>query len=149
MRLHTVEEMAIFKTMKQFVLLLGLFLSPVLAQAQLRDLSKLQPAADYENLYVQPIAQDSLCSSVMIWIKEGVKAHYHAEHSEQVYILSGTAEMSLGEEQFVVKAGDYVFIPMGVIHAVAVTSAEPLQVLSMQAPHFDGSDRVWVEDIDK
>ena len=141
--------MAIFKAMKQLFLLLALLLSPALAQAQLSDLSSLSPAADYENVHVQPIAQDSLCSSFVIWIKERVPAHYHAAHSEQVYILSGSGEMQLGEEHLSVKAGDYIFIPRGTVHAVEVSSEEPLKVLSVQAPHFDGNDRVWVTEEEK
>jgi len=38
--------------------------------------------------------------------------------------------------------GGSIFIPQNTWHYVKVTSAEPLKVLSIQAPNFDGKDRV-------
>lgn len=38
----------------------------------------------------------------------------------------------------------YLFIPSESHHAVEVTSAEPMQVLSIQCPEFVGKDRIKV-----
>lgn len=71
--------------------------------------------------------------------------HYHATHTEQVIVLSGEADMMLGDQNIHIKAGDVVFIPKGTPHSVNVTSAEPLKIISVQAPLFDGTDRVMVD----
>ena len=68
------------------------------------------------------------------------------KHSEHVVVLSGKATMKLGDKTFPIKKGDVVFIPKNTVHSVIATSKnEPLKVLSVQAPYFDGADRVFVE----
>lgn len=97
------------------------------------------------NVYNKPLAGDSLCSSFCIVIKKEVKAHKHLWHSEHVVVMEGEAEMSLNEKTFLIKKGDVVFIPKGAVHAVKVKGTVPLKVISIQAPRFDGSDRVMVD----
>lgn len=106
------------------------------------ECKNLQAVGEYENVFSQQIASDSLVSSFVIWIKKEVKEHKHEFHSEHVYVLEGTAEMTLNEQHFTIKAGDFIFIPKNTWHYVKVTSNEPLKVLSIQAPTFDGKDRV-------
>jgi mannose-6-phosphate isomerase-like protein (cupin superfamily) len=110
-----------------------------------RGLDTIRPPANLENIYAVPVGSDSLATSVLLFIKKEVKLHRHAFHSEHVVILSGEAEMRLGEKQFTVRKNDVVFIPKGTPHAVKVTSAEPLKCISIQSPHFDGKDRVMME----
>jgi mannose-6-phosphate isomerase-like protein (cupin superfamily) len=74
-----------------------------------------------------------------------VKLHKHLTHSEHIYIVDGEADMTLGDRQLHIKKGDFVFIPKGTPHAVKVTSAAPLRIVSIQAPAFDGTDRVMLE----
>lgn len=88
---------------------------------------------------------DSLSSSFCIIIKNEVKAHKHMKHSEHVIVQSGEAVMRLGEKEFTIKEGDVIFIPKGTVHAVIVKGKKPLKVLSIQAPYFDGNDRVMME----
>ena len=54
--------------------------------------------------------------------------------------------MFLDEKEFVVRKGDFVFIPKNTPHSVKVISNVPLKVLSVQAPFFDGKDRVLLEE---
>ena len=93
----------------------------------------------------KPLYSDSLSSSFLIIIPKEVKPHYHATHSEQVIVLSGEADMMLGDQKIHIKAGDVVFIPKGTKHSVIVTSAEPLKIISVQAPYFDGTDRIMLD----
>ena len=95
--------------------------------------------------YVRVLHHDSLSSSFVIIIPKEVKAHYHASHTEQVVVLSGEADMVLGDQQLHIKAGDVIIIPKGTKHSVVVTSEDPLKIISIQAPYFDGSDRVMLE----
>jgi mannose-6-phosphate isomerase-like protein (cupin superfamily) len=88
---------------------------------------------------------DSLVSSSVICISKEVKLHKHLEHAEHVLVLEGEGEMRLGTEVFVIKKNDLIFIPKNTPHAVKTTSSIPLKVLSIQAPLFDGKDRVMLE----
>jgi mannose-6-phosphate isomerase-like protein (cupin superfamily) len=98
-----------------------------------------------DNLYNKPFFSDSLASSFVIIIKKEVKAHKHLQHSEHVVILEGMGLMRLGEKEFEIKKGDVIFIPKNTAHAVKSTGKQPLKVLSVQAPYFDGKDRVFIE----
>ena len=98
-----------------------------------------------EPIKVQKIGGDTLTTSFVISIKQGVKKHLHREHSETIYVIEGEGEMLLGEDIIRIKKGDYIFIPKNTPHKVGVTSAIPLKVLSIQAPNFDGKDRLLLE----
>lgn len=128
--------------MKSILIVSFLIFSPIIFGQKHLECKNLQAIGDFENIFSQQIASDSLVSSFVIWIKKEVKEHKHEFHSEHVYILEGTAEMTLNEQRFTVKTGDFIFIPQNTWHYVKVTSAEPLKVLSIQAPTFDGKDRI-------
>ncbi len=123
-------------------LLLSLFISKVGAQVYHTD--DIQPDTLFENVFSKRLFSDSLTSSFIIWIKQEVPLHKHAEHTEQVYILEGTANMLLGDNWIAIKSGDYIVIPKGTPHQVIVNSAVPLKVLSIQSPMFDGTDRILI-----
>jgi mannose-6-phosphate isomerase-like protein (cupin superfamily) len=105
---------------------------------------KVKPEKELENITPYPLFSDPHATSVLLWIKKGVKPHYHASHSEHVVVLKGKGLMQLGEDSFEIRKGDIIFIPQGTVHAVTVQSGT-LKVISIQAPQFDGSDRVMVE----
>jgi quercetin dioxygenase-like cupin family protein len=106
----------------------------------------LKPSKDYENIYVQKIAEDSLQSSFIIWVKKEVKEHYHAEHTENIYVLSGRGQMTVGDSSYNIKKGDFITVLKGERHSVVkVHGRRPLKVLSIQSPRFDGADRIFVK----
>lgn len=94
---------------------------------------------------VLPLHSDSLASSFLICVPKEVKAHYHAAHTEHVVVLEGEGEMLLGDSLFTIRKGDTIAIPRGTVHAARTISVDPLRVISIQSPRFDGSDRVPVE----
>jgi mannose-6-phosphate isomerase-like protein (cupin superfamily) len=98
-----------------------------------------------DNLYNHPLFGDSLASSFVIVIKKEVKSHKHLRHSEHVIVLEGNGTMNLGEKLIEIKKGDVIFIPKNIVHAVKSTGKNPLKIVSVQAPNFDGKDRVFIE----
>lgn len=96
-------------------------------------------------VHVSPLHSDSTCSSFLICIETDVRLHLHRDHTEHVFVLDGEGRMRLGDMERVVRTGDVIVIPAGTPHSVKVTSATPLRVVSVQSPHFDGSDRVILE----
>jgi mannose-6-phosphate isomerase-like protein (cupin superfamily) len=131
--------------MKNLLLLFFLLAPFTLAAQSHQSVDTVAAPASTENIYSKPLYSDSLSSSFVIVIKKEVKKHLHQFHTEQVYVISGEGEMILGDKTIHVKAGDVIFIPKNTPHAVKVTSAEPLKIISVQAPYFDGKDRVLLE----
>lgn len=111
-------------------------------KAQHIDTDTLHSDESFEHTQVKRIAGDSLSTSFIIWVKKEVRSHKHEQHSESIFVLEGTAEMTLGKEVLIISPGDYVFIPINTYHSVLVKQGV-LKVLSIQSPHFDGADRVW------
>lgn len=112
-----------------------------IAQAQ-TNLQQLQLTGD-DGVRVQKLASDANSSQFYIEIDQAVRPHRHLTHSESIYVIAGEGQMRLGARTFAIRPGDFIQVPEGEIHAVDVTQA-PLKVLSVQAPEFDGTDRVWV-----
>jgi mannose-6-phosphate isomerase-like protein (cupin superfamily) len=109
------------------------------------SLDTVNISAKTENVFSLPLFNDSLASSFCIIIKRDVKPHKHQFHSEHVFVLEGEGLMSLGEKILQLKKGDFIFIPKNTIHSVKTTSNVPLKVISIQAPFFDGKDRIIIE----
>lgn len=131
--------------MKYYILLFFCFVI-VGANAQtFQQTDTIQCPLSVENVYSRLLYTDSLCSSFIIFIKKEVKMHKHLSHSEHVTVLEGEATMTLGNKVFAIKKGDIIFIPKNTPHKVITTSKIPLKVISIQAPYFDGTDRVMLE----
>ena len=83
------------------------------------ELKKVQPGKeDYQNIHVQELFSDDLASTYIIWVDKSVKPHYHANHSEQIYVIAGKGIMKVGESTMKLKPGLWVSIPKGVVHSV-------------------------------
>lgn len=108
------------------------------------NLHQITAADSFDNIHLVPLGTDKHASEYLIFIKNKVAPHYHARHTEIIYILEGTAKMSLAGNISMVKAGDYIRVPEGAIHSVEVTSKRPLKVLSVQTPEFKGKDRIFI-----
>ena len=102
-------------------------------------------AAKSGRVEARKIAGDSLVSSFIISIPGEILPHKHPSHSEHVMVLSGEGRMLLGDSTFTVRRGDLIFIAQNTKHGVQRTGNESLRVLSIQAPLFDGKDRVPVK----
>ncbi len=110
-----------------------------------QNLSTITAPGNFDNIHVQPLGSDQYASESIVFVRKQIAAHYHAEHTELVYILAGTGIMQLGDEKSKNSAGDFIFITQGVVHSVQVTSDIPLKVLSIQTPEFKGKDRVFIK----
>lgn len=110
--------------------------------AQRIDLYARHAPADWQNVAVEKLADDSLSTTFLIWVREGVKKHFHQTHTEHVTVIEGTGEMTLGDSTFIVKPGDFLLIPKGTPHAV--TAISPMKVLSIQTPRWISEDRTFL-----
>lgn len=128
-----------------FALLIS-FVGNVFSQNNIKELKKIKPKEAYENIHVIPLHSDTNASSYLIFVKKEVKSHKHIFHTEHVQVISGKGIMKLGNEVKIIKEGDLIIIPKNTPHSVIVKGKKPLVVLSVQAPKFNGKDRVFIED---
>lgn len=129
-----------------FLLLIPLLSLPMLGMAQYGgNINKLKPPKEFENIHVEKLYSDARSSSFVIWVKDKVRLHKHAAHTEQVVVLAGKGLMRTGEEVRQIKKGDIIYIPQGTPHSVKVTGGV-LKVLSVQSPEFKGKDRIFLEE---
>jgi len=66
--------------------------------------------------------------------------HHHAVTEEIYYILSGTADMTLGHETRPVGPGDAIAIPPGCRHTIRNTGSGELVFLCTCAPGYEQTD---------
>lgn len=131
--------------MKIWILILLTFVTISVFAQDILKLKKEKPHKDYENILVKKVSDDKNQTSFMIWVKDDVKMHKHAYHTENLYVVSGKGELTVSGVVVKIKKGDYLTIPKNTTHALKVTSFKPIQVLSIQSPRFVGNDRIFIE----
>ncbi len=130
--------------MKYFFLVFFLGTLHLNAQEHFNLNEILNSAAD-KNVNVHSLCSDEYESSYLIWVKDSVKPHYHAKHTELVYVIEGSGTFYIGKKSYAIKPGDYLRIPQGQVHSFKNNSATEVKVLSVQTPEFKGQDRIWVD----
>ena len=130
--------------MKRISILASCVLATLLSFGQ-TNLVELQPESWKENVTVERLCHEEHQSCYSIWVSDTVKPHYHANHTETIYVVKGGGIFYLGDQSYNLKPGDFVTIPKGAIHSFKNKGDDRTQVLSVQAPKFEGKDRIWVD----
>jgi len=65
---------------------------------------------------------------------EAHRFHYHPKMEEILYILSGAAEQWIEKEKRIMKAGDSIYLPAGIVHGTYNVGAELLDFLAVLSP---------------
>ncbi|MER5394364.1 cupin domain-containing protein [Saccharopolyspora sp. NPDC002686] len=64
----------------------------------------------------------------------GPSTHFHKAMSESFFVLSGTMRLFDGERWIDATSGDYLYVPVGGLHAFRNESGEPASMLMLFAP---------------
>lgn len=64
----------------------------------------------------------------------GAKMHFHKAMSEAFYVLSGKLELFNGEKWVTGRAGDFLYVPVGGLHAFKNVTDEPTSMLMLFSP---------------
>jgi mannose-6-phosphate isomerase-like protein (cupin superfamily) len=64
----------------------------------------------------------------------GPPQHRHARHDEGFYVVSGTAQFTVGDQTYEAAPGTLVMIPPGAPHTFANASDEPIVLLNTFTP---------------
>ena len=65
---------------------------------------------------------------------EAHRFHRHPHMEEILYILSGTAEQWIEREKRIMRPGDSIYLPVGIVHGTYNTGSEPLDFLAILSP---------------
>ncbi|MGH2873812.1 MAG: cupin domain-containing protein [Solirubrobacteraceae bacterium] len=65
---------------------------------------------------------------------EGPPQHWHEQHDEGFYVLSGTATFSAGEATHEVPAGGFVMVPPKAVHTFANHTDQTVEILNTFTP---------------
>jgi len=60
--------------------------------------------------------------------------HHHPQMEEILYVLSGSAEQWVEREKRILRAGDSVYLPAGIVHGTYNTANELLDFLAILSP---------------
>lgn len=71
----------------------------------------------------------------------GPPPHIHEDADEVVYVLDGTLEMEVGEQQLTGSAGAVMLAPKGTLHAIANVGPSPARFLVILSP--SGYEGFW------
>ena len=77
--------------------------------------------------------------------KQRTILHRHRVTEELYHITSGEGLMRLGEEEFVVRAGDTICIPPGTPHCISTLGDTALVLLCCCSPAYDHADTELLE----
>jgi len=66
----------------------------------------------------------------------------HHKRAEHWVVVSGTATVTNGEQTFDINKGESTYIPLGVTHALANNTSEPLEIIEVQSGSYLGEDDI-------
>ncbi len=94
-----------------------------------------------------PIQARHFCIGHVTLEPNGGQVPRHNQEQEEIYFLiEGTAEMCLGDERRILKAGQAVFIPPGVFHQLTNVGDTPARMLYCYGPAGDVAH--WRQELD-
>lgn len=105
------------------------------------NLDTLVAQGDTDKLSVTQLGSNKQKSEFLITVAEQVPLYIHKYHTEIIYILDGVGDMKINDKVVKIKKGDYIRVPENTTHGVKVTSFNPLKVLSVQTPEFNGLEK--------
>ncbi len=94
-----------------------------------------------------PIAASAFSLGHVTLEPHGGQVPWHNQQQEEIYfLLEGEAEMCLGEERRMMRAGQAVYIPSGVFHQLTNVSPAPCRMLYCYGPA--GEVAHWKQELD-
>ncbi|GGK79213.1 cupin domain-containing protein [Rufibacter glacialis] len=89
----------------------------------------LQLAPEAEDIYVKIIGYTPSVTTAIVWLKDMAEEEVHHDEHERFFILEGTCDITVEEEVYSLKPGDFFAIPLHKKHMLKVTSAEPCKCI--------------------
>lgn len=87
------------------------------------------PPAEYDAIHAKILSYTPQVITAIVWLKVMAPQEVHDDEYEKFLILEGTCDITVGEDVYSLKRGDYLTIPLYQNHYVTVTSSIPCKVI--------------------
>lgn len=98
-----------------------------------------RPWGRYESIAVRNGFQ---IKQIVVEPHQALSLQSHNQRAEHWIILSGIARVTVDETERDLRAGDYVFIPVGAVHRLANHHDEPVVIVELQIGDYLGEDDI-------
>jgi mannose-1-phosphate guanylyltransferase/mannose-6-phosphate isomerase len=75
----------------------------------------------------------------------------HHHRSEHWVVVTGCAEVTVGEKTYLLRNGESTFVPAGTVHRLANPGMLPLELIEVQIGEYTGEDDIvrFEDDFDR
>jgi mannose-6-phosphate isomerase-like protein (cupin superfamily) len=103
------------------------------------DTTEWQTDARFPGVSVQVLiskAQTEAASLIHARLAPGgeITTHTHTQETELVFVLAGTATMTMGDDTFPLEAGSSLLIPSGMPHSVKNNGQVDFKIIAVHTP---------------
>ncbi|MDN7025361.1 mannose-1-phosphate guanylyltransferase/mannose-6-phosphate isomerase [Methanoculleus sp. FWC-SCC1] len=83
--------------------------------------------------------------------KKRLSLQMHHHRSEHWVVVRGTAEVTVGEECYLLRSGESTFVPAGTVHRLKNPGLLPLELIEVQIGEYTGEDDIvrYKDDFDR
>ena len=89
----------------------------------------IQLPENFKDFHAQIIGLTTEVTTAIIWISEMAPEEMHKHEREKFLILEGTCDLTIEDEVYQLKAGDYLSIPLYKKHHLKITSSIPCKAI--------------------
>ena len=93
------------------------------------DRSDMVLPVDFEEIHARIIGYNTEALTAIIWLKNGSPTEIHDDEFEKFLIVEGTCTITIDKENFYLKSGDVLSIPLFKEHYLKVTSSIPCKAI--------------------
>jgi mannose-6-phosphate isomerase-like protein (cupin superfamily) len=115
--------------------------------ANYADILKANPMPAGAKAQAIKVADDDTATLSIVRFAPGVDvaAHFHKTHTETLYIIEGSGQMTVEGKTVEIKPGTVIHVPVGKVHAAKNTGSVDLVAFQIFAPSMpEPQDRVPV-----
>ena len=102
-----------------------------------RELMAREPEKHLWHLHQTPVSRTNL-----VQMRGESARHIHPDAAHSLYVISGELKATVGDEEIVLREGDFISIPAGVPHGYAVPGGGTALLVSMDSPPYDPAKTV-------
>jgi quercetin dioxygenase-like cupin family protein len=114
----------------------------VLEPAVLERILTEAPLAAGEELRAELLLESEEFSAYLLQFRSGESRHIHRTHDLTFIVYRGQGEVCINDRRRPCQPGDVFHIPRGTPHSCVNTGPQPLVVVNIFTPPFDGEDRI-------
>lgn len=84
---------------------------------------------DFQDSFAKIIGANEIATTMIVWLTTNAPHEVHHNQYERFLIVEGSCELTIENDIHYLKSGDYLEIPLHVVHNLIVTSSIPCKVI--------------------